>query len=202
MSKHVTEWLSAYLDSELWGSRLHQVETHLAECEVCRAELGSLEKLSTLLQEVPVPELTPPDRFAAQVLLRLPHRQISAPEEKILEFGWWMIPVGLLGAWIFVSTSFLVGNVLAAASSFGLLASISDWMLFGSSAQASWTATLGRFGVLSGNSLDWATATEALTRTALPQIVLEASIALLYLSWIAIWWAWHQRQQQASLVES
>ena len=31
--------------------------------------------------------------------------------------------------------------------------------------------------------------TETFTRTSLPQISLQVSIALLYLSWIAIWWA-------------
>ena len=75
MSKHVTEWLNAYLDGELNGSQLQQVEAHLAECEACQAELESLERLSSLLHEVPAPEFTSPERFAAQVNLRLPHRR-------------------------------------------------------------------------------------------------------------------------------
>jgi len=37
---------------------------------------------------------------------------------------------------------------------------------------------------------------------SLPQISLQISIALLYLSWIAIWWTRHQRQQQGQLLES
>ena len=72
MSKHITEWLNAYLDGELNGRRLHHVEAHLAECEACRTELESLERLSGLLHEVPAPEFTSPERFAAQVNLRLP----------------------------------------------------------------------------------------------------------------------------------
>jgi anti-sigma factor RsiW len=75
MSKHITEWLNAYLDGELHGSRLHQVEIHLTECQVCQTELESLERLSSLLQEVPAPEFTSPERFAAQVNLLLPHEQ-------------------------------------------------------------------------------------------------------------------------------
>jgi hypothetical protein len=38
----------------------------------------------------------------------------------------------------------------------------------------------------------------------LPQISLQISIALLYLSWIAIWWARHiryQHQQHSQLIE-
>ena len=59
MSNHVIEWLSAYLDGELKGKQLHQVEEHLAECEACQAELDSLQGLSSLLQEVPEAEVAP-----------------------------------------------------------------------------------------------------------------------------------------------
>ncbi|HEX6035240.1 MAG TPA: zf-HC2 domain-containing protein, partial [Anaerolineales bacterium] len=73
MPKHVTEWLGAYADGELRGNRLQHVKEHLAECEVCQLELESLDRLSSLLQEAPLPEFSPPERFAAQVGLRLPH---------------------------------------------------------------------------------------------------------------------------------
>jgi len=201
MSKHVTEWLNAYLDGELNSSRLHSVEAHLAECELCQAALESLEGLSSLLHEVPTPEFTSPEQFAAQVNLRLPRQKTAASGKKILEIGWWMIPVGLLGAWIFISTSFLVNDILSVANNLGLLVSVSDWLGFDLSNQAYWSTTLGQFGVLSGNSLNWAASTEALTRTSLLQITLQVSIALLYLSWIAIWWARHQRQGHGQLLE-
>ncbi|MGZ9221850.1 MAG: anti-sigma factor family protein [Anaerolineales bacterium] len=202
MSKHVTEWLNAYLDGELNSSRLPHVEAHLAECQVCQAELESLERVSGLLHEVPTPEFTLPERFAAQVNLRLPHQRTSAPKNKILETGWWMIPVGLLGTWIFISTAFLVNDILSTANNLGLLVSVSDWLVFGSASQSYWSAALGQFGVLSGNSLDWAASTEAFTRMSLPQITLQVSIALLYLSWIAIWWARRQRQEHGQLLEN
>jgi len=201
MSKHITEWLNAYLDGELHGNRLQAVEAHLAECQTCQAELESLERLSSLLQEVPAPEFTPPERFAAQVNLRLPHRQPATSEKKIIEIGWWMIPVGLLGTWIFISTSFLVSDILSVANNLGLLASASDWLVFGSSSQAYWSTTLSQFGILNENSLDWAASTEAFTRTSLPQITLQVSIALLYLSWLAIWWARRRRQGHGQLLE-
>jgi predicted anti-sigma-YlaC factor YlaD len=202
MSKHITEWLSAYLDGELPGSRVYQVEAHLAECDVCQAELESWERLSGLLQEVPAPEFTPPERFAAQVSLRLPHQKTATSRKKILEVGWWMIPVGLLATWIFMSTSFLVSDILSTANTLGWLTGLSDWLVFGSSNQAYWSSTLGQFGVLSSNTLDLAASTETFTRTSLPQISLQVSIALLYLSWIAIWWARHQRQALGQLLES
>ncbi|HLO32105.1 MAG TPA: zf-HC2 domain-containing protein [Anaerolineales bacterium] len=201
MSKHITEWLNAYLDGELKGSRLQNVEAHLAECQACQTELGSLQRLSGLLQEVPAPEFTSPERFAAQVNLRLPHRQSASSEKKLLEVGWWMIPVGLLGTWIFIGTSFLVNDLLSVANRLGLLTSISNWLVFASSSQAYWSGTLGQFGILSGNSLDWAATMEAFTRTSMPQISLHVAIALLYLSWLAIWWSRHRRQEPGQLLE-
>src|ERR671910_2535978 len=200
MSKHVTEFLNTYLDGELHGSRLHQVEDHLMECEACQAEFDALQAVSQLLQEVPTPDFTPPERFAAQVSLRLPHSKPVAPGRKALEIGWWMIPVGLLAAWVFINTTFLVDDMLSVANNFGLLTSVSDWMAFGTSNAANWSTTLGQFGVLRGNTLDFAVFTETFTRTSLPQLILHISISLLYLSWIAIWWARRRHQEYGQLL--
>jgi hypothetical protein len=112
-----------------------------------------------------------------------------------------MIPVGLLTSWVFVSTTGFVSDVLSAARNLGLLTGISDWIAFGSSGEASWSATLGQFGVLSGNTLTFVVSTETFTRTSLLQIILQVSIALLYLSWIAIWWARHTREEHGQLFE-
>jgi predicted anti-sigma-YlaC factor YlaD len=205
MSKHITEWLNAYLDGELRGARLQHVEAHLTECSDCRSELESLAKLSNLLDEAPAPEFIPAERFAAQINLLLPQKRVTTSRKKLLEVGWWMIPVGLLAVWIFIGTSFLVTDILAAANGFGLIPGISNWLGFGSASEAYWSATLGQIGVLSGNSLGWASFTEAFTRTSLLQITLEVSIALLYLSWVAIWWARHRshaRQPHGQLLES
>ena len=201
MSKHVSEWLNAYHDGELRGNRLHQVEAHLADCELCQMELESLERLASLLQHVPVPEFTAPERLAAQVGLRLPHRKTVIAKKQILEIGWWMIPVGLLAAWVFIGTSFFIGDILSATNNLGLSGPISGWLAFGQSSDIYLSATLGQLGLLSGNSLNWAESTETFTRMSLPQISLQASIALLYLSWIAIWWIHRTRQGNGQLLE-
>jgi predicted anti-sigma-YlaC factor YlaD len=195
MSNHVTEWLNAYFDGELTGRRHHQVEEHLAECEICQAELVSLQGLSELLHEVPAPEFASVERFAAQVSLRLPRPKTEAPRKTILEVGWWMIPVGLLAIWIFINAAFFIYDMLSVASSFGWLTSVSDWMRFGTSSAADWSSALGQIGILRGNVLALAASTETFTRISLLQITLQVSIALLYLSWIAIWWARHMRHQ-------
>jgi predicted anti-sigma-YlaC factor YlaD len=196
MSRHVSEWLNAYHDGELRGNRLHQVEAHLAECELCQTELESLEGLSNLLHEVPAPKMISPERFAVQVNLRMPHTLTIISRRQVMEIGWWLIPVGILGAWVFISTSTALSGVLYEANRLGLLNSISGWIAFSPSSQISLAATLAQSGLLSGNSLNWAETTETFTRITLPQIGWQISIALLYLSWIAIWWVRHTRGQQ------
>lgn len=201
MSNHVTEWLNAYFDSELKGTRLRQVEEHLAECETCQAELESLQGLSAMLQDVPAAEFTSAERFATQVNLLLPQQRTAAPRRQLLEASWWLIPVGLLMAWIFVSTAILVSDVFSAADSFGLLDDTTTALVAGSSNQATWTSTLAQVGLLEGDSLGWAEATESFTRNVLPQFIWQVSIAVLYLTWIAIWWARQTRQGQVPLLE-
>lgn len=201
MSNHVTEWLNAYFDGELSERRLRQVEEHLAECEACQTELDSLYSLSELLHEVPAPEFTSVERFASQVSLRIPHKQAIISKKQIVEFSWWTIPVGLLTSWIFISTAFVLGDILSAASNLGLLSGLSDWLGSGASNDVYLSTTIGQMGLLSGNGLNWAEATETFTRMSLPQIIVQVSIALLYLSWIAIWWARHTRQQPGQLLE-
>ena len=201
MSNHVTEWLNAYLDDELRNGKLHQVEKHLAECEECQAELESLQNVSSLLHEVPAPEFISSERFASQVNLRLPHEQPRATKRKAQEMGWWMIPVSLLLLWVFLGTSEVVGEVVSTAGRLGLLNGAPAWVVIGSSSGAVWSGRLGEFGLLNGNSLQWAELTESFTRNRLPQIVLQVAIALLYLSWIAIWWARQKRREHGQLLE-
>ena len=201
MTNHVIEWLSAYFDGELTGKRLFQVEEHLAECDACQAELESLEKLSGLLQATPLPEFTSPERFAAHVSLRIPHKQVTLSRKQVFDFSWWMIPVGLVASWIFLSTAFVLSDVLSVAANFGLISGVSEWLGSGASNSIYLSTTIGQMGLLNGNSLNWAEATETFTRMSLPQIILQVSIALLYLSWLAIWWARHQHQENGQLLE-
>jgi len=201
MSNHVTEWLNAYFDGELKGKRLHQVEEHLTECEFCQAELDSLQSVSSLLQEVPAPVLISNERFVAQVNLQLPQRRETPTRRKLLEVGWWMAPVGLLMAWIFISTTILIGDMVSVAENFGLLDDGTALFSLNTMDNSYWTSTLGQAGVLRDESLRWAESTESYTRNVLPQFVWQVSIAFLYLAWIAIWWARHTRQGHGQLLE-
>jgi len=201
MSDHVIEWLSAYLDGELKGGRLHHVEEHLAVCEACREELEALRGVSTLLQEVPVPRFTPNEQFVSQVNLRLPQRPVRQSDSRIVEAGWWMIPIGLLVAWIFFTTAILVSDMVSAADRLGVLDSSSSLLVSDTANEPYWLSLLGQMGVLEDDSVQWAEAAEDFTRNALPQLIWQVSIALLYLTWIVLWWARRTRQGHGRLLE-
>lgn len=194
MSDHILELLGAYIDGELHGGQLRKLEAHLDECQSCLEEYYILQALSATLQAAPAPVFPAPERFAADVVLRLPRTPVKPLRRRALEVGWWLAPVGLIATWVFINTIILVSNVVTAANEIGLLDSATAGLFSGSSSNAYWSATLGQFGILAGNSLQWAEITEVFTRTTLPQFVWQISIALLYLSWMAIWWARHSRQ--------
>jgi hypothetical protein len=114
-----------------------------------------------------------------------------------------MIPVSLLLLWVILGTSEVVGEVISTAERLGIL-NLSDapaWVVPGSSGEELWSGTLGEFGLLNGKSLQWAELAEAFTRNNMPQVILQVSIALLYLSWIAIWWALQTRRETDQLPE-
>ena len=96
MMEHVLEWLDAYHDGELHGRQLHRVEEHLAQCEMCRDELESLDAFSALLQESPPAEnlmqshqksLMRPEQFVAQVGLMLPRRPEQARHRPVFSLS-------------------------------------------------------------------------------------------------------------------
>jgi len=194
MSEHITKWLNAYLDGELSGNLLLVVESHLVECQACREEYQSLQHLSGILQEAPLPEPISPARFASQVALRLPSRPGTPNRNKVLEVGWWLVPIGLMTAWIFIQTTFTINDWISTANNLGFTSGIAGMFLSSSPDSAQFTSALGEFGLLGGSSLEWAVWSESLTRTIFSQITWQVSIAMLYLSWMAIWWARQRRE--------
>lgn len=201
MNEHVTPWLNAYHDGELQGRRLRQVETHLAHCAACCAELEGPRTLSALLQESPVPEgFVPPERFVAQVGLRLPRRPTQPAWKRALETGWRLVPVGLLGAWAFVQAVFIVSGVALRALQMGLggdavaeLLPASQQGLSMAELSISSGASLSEIGQIalrlfgSGGPLGWSVTLN---------LVSLAVIGLLYWSWLASWWARRQHHSE------
>ena len=200
MSEHVTAWLGAYYDGELHGRRLRQVETHLAHCATCRAELESLRALTTLLQESPVAVgLASPERFVARVGLRLPRHPERTAWQRTLEIGWRLAPLSLIGAWTFVQAVFAVSRGMLVALRMGLRGDLAAW-LPATLQQGTWLTEVLSFSdtglnnvgrvvlqlLSDGGPLGW---------NVTLYIVSLAVIGLLYLSWLASWWARHQHRQ-------
>jgi len=191
--QHVTTWLGAYHDGELQARRLQQVEAHLARCAACRAELERLQALAVLLQASPAAQgLTPPERFVAQVGLRLPRRPERPAWQSALELGWRLVPLGLLGAWAVVQAVFTVARIALVALHTGAGGNLAAGVL-PAAQQGLWAelfslSAVGPSDVLwmiqrlasNGGPLGWAT---TLNLGAL------VVIGLLYWGWLATWWA-------------
>jgi hypothetical protein len=202
MIEHVTDLLGAYLDGELQGLRLRQVEEHLEKCAACRKELVEMRHLSELLQEsYPVESFMPADRFAANMVLRLsgqeesrrlPRQAGAAPSRKPLDFIWWLVPVGMLGAWVFVQAVFTVSSLVSTADLAGLFGNTSAWLQSGSEQSLWFTASMSLFGnQIQGNSraiLNLLNNFSVFGAGLAVQLLIQAGIALVYWIWLGLWW--------------
>lgn len=205
MPEHITQWLGAYHDGELRGARLRQVEDHLAECADCQAELEGMRSLSTLLKETaPEGDFLSSERFAANLALRLPRQpETPQPRSKALEIGWWLVPLGTLGMWLFIQVTFSLRSVVLFVTDAGLLGSNLAW-LQGNPLQMSWFAAVtnlfgsqvglaGQVALSTLNDAHWFITHAA--ESLLPQVLL----AVLYLGWLAAWWLGQQSRTSQSM---
>ena len=192
MKSHVTELLAAYHDGELTSHRKQQVENHLLECATCSAELESFREFSSLLKMDVVPQQISTERFVANVTLSLPHQREQSQSRKALEIGWWLIPVGALGAWLFLQITFSLSSVVLTVSETGLLGNGFSW-LQGNASQVGWFSLamdlfggqIGSFGQFILSELnDLSLFIQDLTSP----YIWQALFATLYLGWLTSWW--------------
>jgi anti-sigma factor RsiW len=202
MNEHVSAWLEAYHDGELDGRRLHQVKSHLAQCAACRAELDRLQALSTLLQASPAAShLTPPERFVAQVGLRLPRHPAQPLSDRAASLGWRLAPVGLFGAYAILQALFIVTGIVMLALRLG-----------GEPARqsAAWFNSLGTglndlapIGLpVLDSVLSIPDSVLAVSGGVVLYLGLMAVIGLLYWSWLATWWVRQHHHPQAAWEEN
>jgi anti-sigma factor RsiW len=171
MTQHILEWLPAYHDGELSPSRRQLVEKHLQDCPSCNAELQMLQGLSTLLKADPAPAFTPPQRFAAQVQLRLPRSATSRLGKNAERLPRWVLgaPLALIIVGAFLQAALWVTSIMLA----------NNW-IFGSGPFAGWLAA--------DNMVDMFVTLSVLN------IALLAGIVVLWSAWLAFWWVWKQNQ--------
>lgn len=178
MNPHVSEWLAAYHDGELPASRQHQVEKHVQDCPTCRAELDALKELSTFLKADKVPHQTPPERFAAQVQLRLPRTLPSrARQNGGQQIPRWAlgVPLALIILWAFLQAAIQITSIILTADTvFGSAAFFNRWIppagLFKTSASLFLFNTILLIGTI-----------------------------ILWSAWMALWLAWKRNQNESSI---
>jgi hypothetical protein len=193
MIEHITDLLGTYLDGELHGLRLRQVEDHLEKCAACRKELAELRDLSTLLQEtIPTEAFTSTDRFVANLMLNLPRRPETVSPRKPLGFIWWLVPVGVMGAWIFLRTVITVSTLVTTADLTGLFGNTAAWLQSNSLNSLWFSASMGLFGnQVQGSgrtALDLLNNFSVFGSSIIIQLAWQAGIALVYWVWLGLWW--------------
>ena len=190
MHEEMRELLNAYLDGELHGRRLQEMETHLASCTACRDELAELRMVSNLLHAKPAPDVTPAERFVSQLTLSLPRRSLRLRTPKPGSLAWWLVPAGLLGTWFFVKTVFTLTDVVTAANMTGLLGHAASWL--GSGQETIWfRAATNLFGGQAAGAqptLSLLNNVSVFGMNLLSGFLWQAAIVLIYWAWLFIWW--------------
>lgn len=139
--------LNAYLDGELRGTRLRDMERHLADCAICQQELDDLRRVSDLVRAAPTPAFPPADRFASNLSLLLPRRPQQSRPSKIPSAAWWLVPAGLIGLWFFLQTVSTLTNFVYAAEASGMLGQVAPNLSVGQTQTAWFAAASNLFSV-------------------------------------------------------
>jgi hypothetical protein len=194
MHEDLLPLLNAYLDGELHGNRLRELELHLSGCVACRNELKELRLVSARLQAAPAPEFMPAGRFASNLILGLPRLRIGELPTQPGALAWWLVPAGIMAAWFFVQTVFTLTDALTAAQMTGLLGQAARWLNGGQ--ETIWfTAVSSLFGNRVGAALPELSLMNTLNVfgvNLLDGFLWQALIALLYWTWFSIWWFRHR----------
>lgn len=190
MHEEMRSLLNACLDNELHGTRLLELKVHLASCQACREELKDLRLVSDLLQAAPAPEFMPVGRFVSNLTLSLPRRELRDRPLKPGSLAWWLVPAGLLAAFFFVRTVFVLSNVVTVADITGLLGSAAGWLDGGQ--QAIWfetalNLTSGQMGGMQ-STLAGLNNVSVLGVNLLNGFLWQAGIILCYWGWLAALW--------------
>jgi anti-sigma factor RsiW len=192
MHEDMRALLNAYLDGELHGWRLLEVQTHLTSCEACRSELRELRAVSDLLQTAPSPAFTPAERFAANLALHLPRRPLKAQLQRGPSLGWWLAPLALMGLWFFVQTLLWISGTVSLALDSGLLSGHTSWLSSGAPNSNFFAFLIGLLGDSVGpetqSTLSLVDRLALFGNGILNQWLWQAVVALFYWGWMAAWW--------------
>ena len=186
--------LNAYLDGELRGPRLRDMERHLADCATCQQELDDLRRVSDLVRAAPTPAFTPADRFASNLTLLLPRRPQQSRPAKVPPAAWGLIPAGLLGLWFFIQTVSALTNFVYAAEASGMLGQVAPGLSVGQTQTAWFAATSNLFGVQMSASqqstLSMLNQANVFSVNFLQSLFWQAGLLALCVIWFLAWKIW------------
>ena len=97
--EHLNDVLSAYLDGELTPAERAEVDTHLATCAECRADLDAEADVRQLLRDLPA--VDPPFGFYERILRDGPEASRTPDKKRRLRFGLANI-AGAAAAWLLI----------------------------------------------------------------------------------------------------
>ncbi len=180
--------MDAYLDGELPGPQARQLQAHLDHCPACRALIDERARLAALLRAAPAAQpRKSAARFVDEVRMQMRPRvaQAALPAPAALRLAWVGVPVMLALAWVFVQSTLWVGALV------GLIPGAGQALLGGASASARLPLDLPP---AAGRLLGFALPLELFNWSFLTALVLLLIIGLLYIGWLAGWWARARRQ--------
>lgn len=189
MHEKMRNLLNAYLDGELQGGRLQEMESHLGSCEDCQKELEELRMVSERLRADTALEMPSAERFVSNLTLNLPRRPQSNRPQKSFSLAWWLVPAGLLMAWVFIQTVYALTDVVTAANLAGLLGSASHWL--GSGQESFWLSTATNlFGgqILAQPAMPLLNNVSIAAASWIRGFIWEAVVVLLYWAWLGLLW--------------
>jgi hypothetical protein len=185
MNGHLEAWIDAYLDGELSVTHKRQADAHLAQCQSCQDLLAQRKNLTALLRGIPPASgLKPEARFVAEVELQLkPQRGAVWLRSQVMHLGWQFFPVVLLLALAFVQTVSTLSSIVGVIPGVSqILANRATFLPESPIFPGEVSDLLNILGVF--NPLNWN------LFTGIAAVLL---ISLIYVCWLAGWWAWNRR---------
>jgi hypothetical protein len=189
MHEEMRNLLNAYLDGELQGRRLQEMESHLGSCEDCQRELEELRMISERLQADTALEAPSPERFIANLTLSLPRKSQTERPQKSFSLAWWLVPAGLLMTWVFIQTVYALTDIVTAANLAGLLGTASHWL--GSGQESFWMSmATNLFGgqILAQPAMPLLNNVSVAADNWIHGFIWEAVVVLLYWAWLGLLW--------------
>ncbi len=200
-SDPVRPWLGAYLDGEVTRALHEQIEAHLVNCPACQVELAGLQQLTNLLHADSDPIILPTSDafFTRQVLERI-SQPVRPMWQRALKTGWYFAPMFLFAVWAFFqAVGWISGAVLFVLEWFP---GASDALqVFGPLAWDPRASLLGGLlrmdiaGSLLFEGVERATWFSPAGVLFLLNLAVLGVLAVLFLSWLASWWAYHRIQK-------